>query len=161
MIGNEKGTDQRQSIQSPKEAVSTNGTTNCIVHEDASPVKPSNLLQQIEAKGVKPAEMIAVIHGIYPGYEKSLHSKCKHGEQYGVMLRPDAMSAILTRFAPELRNGHRSGLRSKPRRIQARLSEAVYGALQQALRARGMTAQRWIEDLALALIAQEGDKDGQ
>lgn len=157
----EKGTDPRQQIQSPREAVSMNGITSCIVHEDGADVKPGNLLQQIEESGVKPAEMVAVVQRLYPSYDRFLHSKCRNGEKYGIMLRPDAMDAIITEFAPGLRNARRSGPRSKPMRIQARLTEAVYGALQRALRAKGMTAQRWIEDLALALIAQEGDKDGQ
>lgn len=161
MIRQEKGTDQRQSIQSPREAVSMNGTTSCIVHEDGADVKPGNLLQQIEKSGVKSSEMVAVVQRLYPGYDRFLHSKCRNGEKYGIMLRPDAMDAVVTEFAPELRNAHRSGPRSKPMRIQARLTEAVYGALQQALRAKGVTAQRWIEDLVLAFIAQEGEHNGE
>ena len=136
--------------------------THCIVHDKAPDVKPANLLRQIEESGVKPAEMIATVQRLYPGYEKTLHSKCKNGEKYGIMLRPDAMAAVVTRFAPELRNGLRSDRRSKPRRVQARLSEAVYGALQRALRAKGVTVQQWIEDSALGLINQTGGNgDGQ
>ena len=135
--------------------------THCIVPDQTTDVKPANLLKQIEEDGVKPSEMVAVVQRLYPGYEKTLHSKCKNGEKYGIMLRPDAMAAIVTRFAPGLRNDRRSDARTKPRRIQARLSEAVYGALQRALQAKGVTVQQWIEDLALTLIAQEGEKDGQ
>ena len=134
--------------------------SNNIVQKSAADVKPANLLRQIEEGGVKPSEMVAVVQSLYPGYDRFLHSKCKNGEQYGIMLRPDATSAIITRFAPELRNGHRRDVRTKPRRIQARLSEALYGALQRRLQALGITTQQWIEDLALALIAQEGEKDG-
>lgn len=132
-----------------------------ILPENAADVKPANLLRQIEEGGVKPSEIVSTVQRLYPGYEKTLHSKCKNGEKYGIMLRPDAMAAVVTQFAPELRTTARRDVRTKPRRIQARLSEAVYGALQQALRAKGVTVQQWIEDLALTLIAQEGEKDGQ
>lgn len=135
-------------------------TTNSILSDQPADVKAENLLKQVEASGVKPSEMVAVVQNLYPGYDRFLHSKCKNGEQYGIMLRPDATSAIITRFAPELRNSHRRDVRTKPRRIQARLSEALYGALQRRLQALGITTQQWIEDLALALIAQEGEKDG-
>lgn len=134
-------------------------TTNSILSDQSADVKAENLLKQVEASGVKPSEMVAVVQSLYPGYDRFLHSKCKNGEQYGIMLRPDATSAIITRFAPGLRNGHRRDVRTKPRRIQARLSEALYGALQRRLQALGITTQQWIEDLALALIAQEGEKD--
>lgn len=154
-------TEPRQQSQSPGETGVPVGTTTCILPDQTADVKPSNLLQQIEAQDVKASEMVAVVQRLYPGYEKTLHSKCRNGEKYGIMLRPDAMDAILTRFAPELRNSRKGDRRTKARRIQARLSDAVYGALQQALRAKGVTVQRWIEDLALALIAQEGEKDGK
>ena len=137
--------------------------THCIVHDQAADVKPEgNLLRTIEEGGVKPSEMVAVVQRLYPGYEKTLHSKCKNGEKYGIMLRPDAMTAILTQFAPELRNDHKRDIRTKPRRVQARLSEAVYAALQRALKSRNVTVQQWIEDSALGLINQTGGNgDGQ
>lgn len=155
-------TAPRQQSQSPGETGVPMGSTTCIVPDQIPDVKPTNLLRQIEEDGVKPSEMIAVVQRLYPGYEKTLHSKCKNGEKYGVMLRPDAIAAIVTQFAPELRNNRRRDVRTKPRRIQARLSEAVYGALQQALRVKGVTVQRWIEDSALGLINQTGgSRDGQ
>ena len=154
-------TAPRQQSQSPKEAGVPKGNTICIVHEDAASVKPANLLRRIEEGGAKASQMIAAVQRLYPGYEKTLHSKCRNGERYGVMLRPDAMSAIIAQFAPELRNAARRDVRTKPRRIQARLSEAVYGALQQALRARGVTVQQWIEDSALGLINQTDEGSGR
>ena len=137
--------------------------THCIVPDQTSDVKPEgNLLRQIEEGGVKASQMIATVQRLYSGYEKTLHSKCKNGEKYGVMLRPDAMNAIIAQFAPELRNAARRDVRTKPRRIQARLSDAVYEALQQALRAKGVTVQQWIEDSVLGLINQTGgNEDGQ
>ncbi len=134
-------------------------TTNSILPDQPIHVKSEgNLLRQIEESGVKPSDMITFIQRLYPGYEKTLHSKCKNGEKYGIMLRPDAMDAIMVAYAPALRSGHRSDRRKKPRR---RLSDALYGALQQAIRAKGMTIQQWIEDLALALITQSAKTEGE
>ena len=67
-----------------------------ILPENVADVKPANLLRQIEEGGVKPSEIVSTVQRLYPGYEKTLHSKCKNGEKYGIMLRPDAMAAVVT-----------------------------------------------------------------
>lgn len=46
----------------------------------------------------KPAEFVAAVRTIYPKYDKTLESKCEHGEDYGVQLRPDAMKYLIEKY---------------------------------------------------------------
>lgn len=89
-------------------------------------------------------EMVAVIQQLYPKYDKTVQSKCDHGDEYGIQLRPDAEKAVLKRFAPEAAE-RRYGDRHKPApRITCRVSDADYSELQQALKADGLTVQAWM-----------------
>ena len=39
-------------------------------------------------------EMVSVVRELYPKFDKTLMSKCEHGDLYGIDLRPDALAAI-------------------------------------------------------------------
>lgn len=113
-----------------------------------------NLKQLREGKTPKEnAEMIALVRERYPGFDKSLLSKCSNSEKYGVELIPEAMAILLERFGQELPpekpqdkrtgSGHRLSCR-----ISARLPDADYAALQRRIEVEGYkTMQAWLADM--------------
>lgn len=61
-----------------------------------------NLKQLREGKTPQEnAEMVALVKKAYPGFDKSLLSKCSNSERYGVELVPEAMKILLKRFGQE------------------------------------------------------------
>lgn len=99
--------------------------------------------------------MVDVVRSIYPRYDRFLHSKVENGTSYGIQLRPDAMHALVQRFAPELLMRPRRPQRRKPNRIQARLSDALYGQLQLHLCTHGLTVQDFLEVLVTDFFAAQ------
>lgn len=100
-----------------------------------------------EANKVMGKDMIEVVQGLYPKYDKMVHSKVVHGREYGIQLRPDAMHILLERFAPDQLKRPRRENRTKTARIQARLPDVLYEQLQLHLKSTGGTAQDFLESL--------------
>lgn len=123
-----------------------------------------NLKQLREGKTPKEnAEMIALVRERYPGFDKSLLSKCSNSEKYGVELVPEAMTILLERFGQELPpekpqnkrtgSGHRFSCR-----ISARLPDADYAALQWRLKADGYkTVQAWLAEMVRRYLQKGGE----
>lgn len=120
-----------------------------IIAEEPKSVKPNlrELAQLREHAKIKATDMVEVVQGLYPRYDKYIHSKCENGKEYGIQLRPDATKALLQRFAPEFLEKPRKPNRKKPNRIQARLPDALFKQLQQHLQQSGQTAQDFLEGL--------------
>lgn len=101
--------------------------------------------------GLPAKEIVSVVRGLYPKFDKPLLSKCEHGDLYGVDLRPDALSA-LREYAgasgpPEAKNRRKAERRRKVGRCYVRLDKNAYTALQQAIKADGYaTMQGWFEE---------------
>lgn len=110
--------------------------------------------------GITARDMIEVVQTIYPKYDKIIQSKCEHGDEYGIQLRPDAMKALLARFAPEPRKSAPQPRRSKPNRIQARLDDGLYARLQLAVKRDGITIQQFIEQKVQEYLAQHDHLKG-
>lgn len=110
--------------------------------------------------GITARDMIEVVQTIYPKYDKIIQSKCEHGDEYGIQLRPDAMKALLARFAPEPRKSAPQPRRSKPNRIQARLDDSLYARLQLAVKRDGITIQQFIEQKVQEYLAQHDHLKG-
>lgn len=100
-------------------------------------------------KGVRDKDLISEVKGLYPKYDKTLHSKCKR-QEYGITLREDATKALVLKFnlepvaAPQRArgDGHRY-----TRRISCRLPDATYDKLQLYINADGYeTVQSWLSD---------------
>lgn len=120
-----------------------------IIAEEPKSVKPNlrELAQLREHAKIKATDMVEVVQGLYPRYDKYIHSKCENGKEYGIQLRPDATKALLQRFAPEFLEKPRKPNRKKPNRIQARLPDALFEQLQLHLQQSGQTAQDFLEGL--------------
>lgn len=113
------------------------------------------------SKQLPAKDMVSVVRDIYPKYDKTMQSKCERGSEYGVQLKQDAMTALLTKFAPErLKNspmpqpppgespkiakkkvdGHRLTCR-----ISCRLEDDEYKALKEYVKTEGFdTMQAWL-----------------
>lgn len=133
---------------------------NSIVSENRGEVK--NDLRRLRlTSGAPVREMVDVVRGIYPKYDKVIQSKVEHGDEYGINLRSDAMRALIHRFAPERDRGPRADGRTKPYRIQARLSKAAYGQLQQLVGERGATMQDFLESLILDYLTRRKEQPNE
>ena len=100
-------------------------------------------------------DMVEVVAAIYPKYDKVLHSKCEHGEEYGIRLRADAERTLREHFALRGAGAPHRPRRSKPYRVQVRLTETAYRLLQQAISRTGATMQTLIEGWILDYIDKE------
>ena len=97
-------------------------------------------------------EIVEVVRELYPKFDKPLLSKCKHGDDYGVDLRPDALSALKeyagAHAAAEGQKRPRAERRRKAGRCYVRLEESAYAALQRAIKADGYASmQKWFEEM--------------
>lgn len=103
-------------------------------------------------------EIVSVVRGLYPKFDKPLLSKCEHGDLYGVDLRPDALAALKeyagARAAPEGKKRPKAERRRKVGRCYVRLEESAYTALQRAIKADGYaTMQGWFEETVKKYLA--------
>jgi len=94
-------------------------------------------------------DMLEVVQTIYPRCDKSLLSKCIHGEETGAKLRGNAMSALMTHFQEEAPKTVKQPVRMKQHRIQCRVDDTVYEALQRRLKAINLNVQDYLEHLIL------------
>ena len=61
----------------------------------AQPVKKINSLVTLRlVKNLPVRDMVEVVRVLYPKYDKIIQSKCEHGDEYGVQIRPDAFQAL-------------------------------------------------------------------
>lgn len=122
----------------------------------------NELMELRVGRGLPAREMVAVVQELYPKYDKTMQSKCEHGEEYGVLLRPDALKALYRHFAPELlepKKQTRHGQHRLTCRISVRLENSTFAALQQRMQADGyQTFQELLTALVLRYV--EGDADG-
>lgn len=127
-----------------------------IVADGAAEVKPGNAIRSLRLERHIPAsDMVAVVRTLYPGYDKPLHSKVDNGDKYGIRLRADAEKLLLHHFAENDRKRRKGVHRKKPKRIQARVSEQVYGVLQRITEQSGQTMQEFLEGLILKYISED------
>jgi hypothetical protein len=90
-------------------------------------------------------DLVEIVRGLYPKYDKTLHSKVKRGDAYGITLRQDAQKAVCEAYGINPSNQRRSDNRTLPGRISCRLDNATYEALQQLVKSDGYdTMQSWL-----------------
>lgn len=141
-----KETDPRQQTQSPESGAIPN-STDSILPDLPADVK---LLRDFhERRRIPVSDQVEVVKALYPKYDRFLHSRCSHGEETGVMLRPDALKALAVYFAEDSRKRPSHPRRTKPNRLTCRVTGELYGALQRRLSATGQTMQEYLEALIL------------
>lgn len=103
-----------------------------------------------QASGLSPRQLVADIRQTFPRYDKTLHSKCEHTEDYGVQLDNRALKALEKRYGLTRARENRT----KPMRITVRFESGQYSQLQRALEVRGLTAQSYaLRAIMRAVIA--------
>lgn len=127
-----------------------------ILPDDGGPVNELTKLR-VEKK-LAGKDLIAVVQRLYPKYDKVIQSKVEHGDEYGICLRKDAMEALIRQFAPEWRPKRRRDLRSKPRRVQCRLTETVFNAMQKHMRDTGQNTQDFLEGIILKYLTERKEQ---
>ncbi len=110
------------------------------------------------SKNLPAKEMVEVVRGIYPKYDKTMQSKCERGDEYGIQIKPDAMKALYTRFDPERLNKKKKGDGHKfTCRISCRLPDETYSLLQKCVKVDGyQTMQDWLTDQVRNYLIQKG-----
>lgn len=158
-MNNKKAADVRQHVEPHGNGVISNNT-DAIVANSKQEVKSENAIQRLRIERHIPvSQMVEVVRTLYPGYDKPLHSKVDNGDKYGIRLRADAEKLLISHFAGNERKRRKSDKRKKPKRIQARVSETVYGALQRHLLNAGITMQDFLEELILKYISEDKNHD--
>ena len=104
----------------------------------------------IKRRHIPLIDLLEVVQTIYPRCDKSLLSKCAHGEETGARLRDDAMKALTVHFREDGQTATVRPARKKQHRIQCRVGDAVYEALQRRLKQAGQNTQDYLEALILA-----------
>lgn len=106
--------------------------------------------------GIPAKDMADEIRRLYPKFDKTVLSKCEHGDEYGVVIKDDALAAVYAKFAPgalEPSKATRHGKHRLTCRVSARLDGELYAALQQQMRADGYaTTQDLLADLVRRYI---------
>ncbi len=109
-------------------------------------------------KGLSAREMATVIQRRFPKFDKTVLSKCEHGEEYGVEIRPEALDALYAEFdpggkppqKPRKADGHRL-----THSVKARLPDGLYAQLQRQMEADGYaTNQDLITELVMKYIEE-------
>lgn len=115
-----------------------------ILPDDPADVKVIKTLQGMKVDG---SEIVEVVREIYKGFDKSLISKCKKFEHYGVGLRAPAVALLRERFGLNAPEPPAQPRRQRPNRCQCRLADDLYASLQRHLARTGQTMQAYLEDL--------------
>lgn len=108
------------------------------------------------SKNLSTKEIVAAVQKHCPKFDKTLLSKVKHAEEYGVTLKPDVLNKVIDQLVPDEKAAikkRRDGHHRLTCRISCRLKDDDYSALQQAIKADGYnTMQNWLTDLVREYI---------
>lgn len=134
------------------------GTEDGIANQNSRPMpilpklpKDVKVLRDfVKRRHIPMMDLLEVVQTIYPRCDKSLLSKCAHGEETGAKLRDDALRALTVHFREDGTQTNPERRRKKPNRCVCRVTDAVFEALQRRLRQTGQSVQDYIEALILA-----------
>lgn len=130
----------------------TKGTTNSV---PAGLANVKNSLRRLRLMtGLPSSTLIRTVREIYPGYDKSLQSKCERTEEYGVELCEAGMEALILTHAPHLhKTPPKPENRRRPCRVSCRLAPAEFEQLQLLISAKGFgTVQEYLHQLIIRQI---------
>lgn len=109
------------------------------------------LSRQIPAK-----DMVEIIQQYHPKFDKTMLSKCEHGEEYGVQIRREALDSLYEKFAPDLIHKvkkERDGRHRLTKRISCRLSDEEHAELLCAIEEDGCkTIQDWLSEQVISYL---------
>ena len=148
---------KKETAPMPRGQSQRKKSTTHILSTESSSVNPTaavDLSDLIFPTPVMDKELVAAVQEAHGKYDKTLHSKCKRGEDYGIQLRPSAIDAICRKLGAKVPTDmpaqvvtklRKPDNRTLPCRITCRLSEDEYGMLQLLIRRDGhATMQDWL-----------------
>lgn len=155
-----------QEMPSQQQEVQPHAAANSIPGKDELRKMPPVKRLRVQ-KGLADDQIIDQVTGLYPYFNVLALHYAENAEEYGLDLRDDAMNALYAAFAPELApKKPRRERRKLTRRIQGRLSESDYRALQEYIKRLGyQTMQDWLAVTVRRALAasrwnkKEGDAD--
>ncbi len=150
--------EQNEALTAHSEP-SAKDRTQSIAQQVPQVKRIDSLVSLRTAKGLPVKDMVEVVRTLYPKYDKVIQSKCEHGSEYGIQIRPDAFQALVQKFAPEVVRRRNHDRKRNANRIQARLTETVVRRLRQALEADGYTIQSWMEKQVYSYLEGRRGKD--
>lgn len=135
----------RGNGNSPK---NNGSSTSSIVSHNSEDVKTEPLRELRISKAISANEMVEVVRELFPKYDKTLQSKCERSSEYGVRIRPEAMDALVAKYAPEqleeIKRKRRGGHYLKCR-VTCRLEDAEYAEFVKLVHEDGFdTIQAWL-----------------
>ena len=107
------------------------------------------VLYDLKTRNVPNRDVVEAVRTIYPACESPLLSKCRNYAQYGIGLRQPAVTLLREHFKLTPPGTSTRARRTKPNRIQCRLSDELYGLLQRRLVLSGKNTQDYLEALIL------------
>lgn len=119
------------------------------------------LLQEFQQRNIPNLDIIDTMRTAWPGFDKSLLSKCRNYKHYGVGLRREAVKLLAEHFGAEAPAAPRQPNRTKARRIQCRLTDEMYGRLQQHLVRTGQSMQGFLEQIIMDHLKREASHGEQ
>lgn len=162
--------DEKKETASAATETISNTNTTVILPESSETVNTpaawwynnSSELRAIRViSNTKAAVIAETVKELYPRHNRQLLSHCEHGEETGVMLRPDALNLLKAKYCPEyigkpvrLPAERQTPWRSRTRQICCRLSDDKFAALQRLLKRAGVTAQDWMEQRVDAYLRE-------
>lgn len=119
------------------------------IAQKVSPVKGVDVRKLRLAKNIPAKAMVATVHKRFPGYDTTLQSKVERPDYYGIRLLPEAETALLREFAPEIvRSDRRWDRHRRTSRDGVRLDEDVHDTLLLLFKRYGhRTVQDGLEHL--------------
>ncbi len=130
-----------------------------ILDDSTQEVNHRNALRELRlAREVPAAEMVAAVQELYPGYDKTLQSKCERSHHYGIRLCDDAMNALYQAYAPEkAKEKKKSDKRTNPHRLVCRVSTQDYNRVKTLMHQEGFsTVQDWLYSLIKKHLNMKG-----
>lgn len=82
-------------------------------------------------------DFIAAVKEEFPGYDKSLNSKCNNSKYYGIKRIPEVEKLYKTLMLAEPPKTVCHESKKKPAKVTARFTKAQYKLLQRAIKASG------------------------
>lgn len=120
-----------------------------ILDDSTKEVNHRNALRELRlAREVPASNMVAVVKTLYPGYDKTLQSKCERSHHYGVKLCDDAMEKLYQAYAPEKAKSKNPENRTNPHRLVCRVNTQDYNRIKTLMHQEGFsTIQDWLYSL--------------
>lgn len=129
---------------------------NCSISDNTAIVNNFDLRSLRQKKNISAKDIIELVRSMFPGFDKTLHSKCENGDKYGITLKISAQNAIIMKHAPELmekEKRRRQGNHKLTATVFCRVDNETHRKLHDKIRNEGWTSvQSWLTEIILEYL---------